>query len=408
LTLIKPFRALRPAPGRAADVLAPPYDVLSSMEARERAKGKPWSFLHVSRAEIDLDPAIDPYDRAVYAKAGDNFRRMIAAGALLRDDKPCYYTYRLTWRGRVETGFAAVASLAAYAENRIRKHELTTPAKEDDRVRQIEAVGAQTGSAMLAYRDAPGIDAVLARAAAEKPAVDAAADDGVRHQLWVIDDKATIAALTRAVDALPALYIADGHHRSAAALRVAQARGRKDGYFLAVLLPQREMTILDYNRALRDLNGLTPEAALKAIGRRYTIEASDQPVRPARADEVGMVLGGRWHRLTLRAEVAAEAARSGDPVARLPVTLLARNVIEPVFGVADPRRDKRIDFVGGGRGLSELERLVSSGEMAVAFALYPTEMSDLMAIADAGAIMPPKSTWFEPKLADGMVSAMLD
>jgi uncharacterized protein (DUF1015 family) len=378
------------------------------MEARERAKGKPWSFLHVSRAEIDLDPAIDPYDRAVYAKAGDNFRRMIAAGALLRDDKPCYYTYRLTWRGRVETGFAAVASLAAYAENRIRKHELTTPAKEDDRVRQIEAVGAQTGSAMLAYRDAPGIDAVLARAAAEKPAVDAAADDGVRHQLWVIDDKATIAALTRAVDALPALYIADGHHRSAAALRVAQARGRKDGYFLAVLLPQREMTILDYNRALRDLNGLTPEAALKAIGRRYTIEASDQPVRPARADEVGMVLGGRWHRLTLRAEVAAEAARSGDPVARLPVTLLARNVIEPVFGVADPRRDKRIDFVGGGRGLSELERLVSSGEMAVAFALYPTEMSDLMAIADAGAIMPPKSTWFEPKLADGMVSAMLD
>ncbi|MGD0763438.1 MAG: DUF1015 family protein [Roseiarcus sp.] len=408
MTLIKPFRALRPAPGRAADVLAPPYDVLSSMEARERAKGKPWSFLHVSRAEIDLDPAIDPYDRAVYAKAGDNFRRMIAAGALLRDDKPCYYTYRLTWRGRVETGFAAVASLAAYAENRIRKHELTTPAKEDDRVRQIEAVGAQTGSAMLAYRDAPGIDAVLARAAAEKPAVDAAADDGVRHQLWVIDDKATIAALTRAVDALPALYIADGHHRSAAALRVAQARGRKDGYFLAVLLPQREMTILDYNRALRDLNGLTPEAALKAIGRRYTIEASDQPVRPARADEVGMVLGGRWHRLTLRAEVAAEAARSGDPVARLPVTLLARNVIEPVFGVADPRRDKRIDFVGGGRGLSELERLVSSGEMAVAFALYPTEMSDLMAIADAGAIMPPKSTWFEPKLADGMVSAMLD
>jgi uncharacterized protein (DUF1015 family) len=408
LTLIKPFRALRPAPGRAADVLAPPYDVLSSMEARERAKGKPWSFLHVSRAEIDLDPAIDPYDRAVYAKAGDNFRRMIAAGALLRDDKPCYYTYRLTWRGRVETGFAAVASLAAYAENRIRKHELTTPAKEDDRVRQIEAVGAQTGSAMLAYRDAPGIDAVLARAAAEKPAVDAAADDGVRHQLWVIDDKATIAALTRAVDALPALYIADGHHRSAAALRVAQARGRKDGYFLAVLLPQREMTILDYNRALRDLNGLTPEAALKAIGRRYTIEASDQPVRPARADEVGMVLGGRWHRLTLRAEVAAEAARSGDPVARLPVTLLARNVIEPVFGVADPRRDRRIDFVGGGRGLSELERLVSSGEMAVAFALYPTEMSDLMAIADAGAIMPPKSTWFEPKLADGMVSAMLD
>jgi len=408
LTLIKPFRALRPAPGRAADVLAPPYDVLSSMEARDRVKGKPWSFLHVSRAEIDLDPAIDPYDRAVYAKAGANFRRMIAAGALVRDDQPCYYAYRLTWRGRIETGFAAVASIAAYAENRIRKHELTTPAKEDDRVRQIEAVGAQTGAVMLAYPTAPGIDALLARAAAEKPAVDVAADDGVRHQLWVIDDEATIAALTRAVDALPALYIADGHHRSAAALRVAQARGRKDGYFLAVLLPQQQMTILDYNRVLRDLNGLTPEAVLQEIGRRYTVEASDKPVRPARADEVGMVLGGRWYKLALKPEIAAEVARSHDPVARLPVTLLAKNVVEPIFGVVDQRRDKRIDFVGGGRGLSELERLVSSGAFAVAFALYPTEMTDLMAVADAGAIMPPKSTWFEPKLADGLVSHLLD
>jgi uncharacterized protein (DUF1015 family) len=378
------------------------------MEARERAKGKPWSFLHVSKAEIDLDPAIDPHDPAVYAKAGENFRRMIAAGALVRDDKPCYYAYRLTWRGRVETGFAAVASLAAYAENRIRKHELTTPAKEDDRVRQIEAVGAQTGLVMLAYPTAPGIDALLARAAAEKPAVDVATDDGVRHQLWVIDDEATIAALTRAVDALPALYIADGHHRSAAAWRVAEARGRKDGYFLAVLAPQQQMTILDYNRALRDLNGLTPDEALKQIGRRYTIEPSDQPVRPARADEVGMFLDGRWRRLALKPDLAAEAAQSADPVARLPVTLLARNIIEPVFGVADPRRDSRIDFVGGGRGLSELERLVASGAFAVAFALYPTEMSDLMAVADAGAIMPPKSTWFEPKLADGIVSAMLD
>src|SRR5208337_1893087 len=242
LTLIRPFRALRPAPGRAADVLAPPYDVLSSAEARDRAKGKPWSFLRVSKAEIDLDPAIDLYDRAVYAKAAENLRRMIAAGVLARDDKPCYYAYRLTWRDRIETGFAAEASIAAYAENRIRKHELTTLAKEDDRVRQIEAVDAQTGPVMLAYPEAPGIDALLARAAAERPAVDVTADDGVRHQLWVIDDEAMIAALTSAVDALPALYIADGHHRSAAALRVAQARGEKDGYFLAVLLPQQQMT----------------------------------------------------------------------------------------------------------------------------------------------------------------------
>ena len=408
MTLIKPFRALRPAPGRAVDVLAPPYDVLSSMEARDGVKGKPWSFLHVSKAEIDLDPAIDPYDRAVYARAAENLRRMIAAGVLVRDDKPCYYAYRLTWRGRLETGFAVIASIAAYAKNRIRKHELTTTAKEDDRVRQIEAVDAQTGPVMLAYPAAPRIDALLARAAGEKPAVDVTADDGVRHQLWVIDDEATIAALTRAVDALPALYIADGHHRSAAALRVAQARGQKDGYFLAVLLPQQQMTILDYNRVLRDLNGLTPEEVLKKIGHRYAVEPSHQPVRPARAGEVGLILGGRWYRLALRPEVAAESAQSGDPVARLPVTLLAKNVIEPVFGITDPRRDKRIEFVGGGRGLGELERLVSSGAMVVAFALYPTQMSDLMAVADAGAIMPPKSTWFEPKLADGMVSHLLD
>ncbi len=408
MSLIKPFRALRPAPGRAAEVLAPPYDVLSSAEARERARGKPWSFLHVSKAEIDLPPAVDPYDSTVYAKAAENLRHTIAAGVLLRDDKPGYYVYRLTWRGHVETGFAAVASVAAYAENRIRKHELTTPVKEDDRVRQIEAVDAQTGPVMLAYPDAPAIDALIEHAATESPAVDVATDDGVRHELWVIDDDATIASLTDAVEALPALYIADGHHRSAAASRVAEARGEKDRYFLAVLLPQREMTILDYNRVLRDLNGLTPDEVLREIRRRYAVEPSDQPVRPTRADEVGMVLGAHWYRLALKPEVAAEGAQSGDPVARLPITLLAKNVIEPVFGVSDPRRDKRIDFVGGGRGLGELERLVSSGAMAVAFALYPTEMRDLMAVADAGAIMPPKSTWFEPKLADGMVSHMLD
>ena len=407
MTLIKPFRALRPAPGRAADVLAPPYDVLSSAEARERARDKPWSFLHVSKAEIDLDPAIDPYDPAVYAKAAEALKRMIEAGVLVRDAKPGYYVYRLTWRHRVETGFAAVASLAAYAQNRIRKHELTTLAKEDDRVRQVEAVDAQTGPVMLAYPETPAIDALLQRAAGGKPAVDVTADDGVRHELWVLDDDAAVEALTRAVDALPALYIADGHHRSAAALRVAEARGVTHGYFLAVLLPEQEMTILDYNRVLRDLNGLTPDEVLRAIGRRYTIEPADGPVRPARADEVGMVLTGRWYRLALKPEILAEAEQSGDPVARLPVTLLAKNVIEPIFGVTDPRRDKRIDFVGGGRGLEELERLVKSGAAPVAFALYPTAMADLMAVADAGQIMPPKSTWFEPKLADGMVSHLL-
>jgi uncharacterized protein (DUF1015 family) len=408
LSLIRPFRALRPAPGRAAEVLAPPYDVLSSAEAHRRAKGKPWSFLHVSKAEIDLDVGVDPYDRAVYAKAAENLRGMIEAGVLTRDAKPSYYVYRLTWNGRTQTGLAAVASTAAYAANRIRKHEYTTPAKEDDRVRQIEAVHAQTGPAMFAYPATPTIDGMLASAAAGNAAVDVTADDSVRHQLWVVSADETIAALTGAVEALPALYIADGHHRSAAALRIAQARGGEGAhnYFLAVLFPQNEMTILDYNRVLRDLKGRSPEQVLMEIRSRYAVEPSDRPVRPAAAAELGMFLAGRWHRLKLRPEALAQAGHNA--VGRLPVTLLHRNVIEPIFGVTDPRRDKRIDFVGGGRGLGELERLVSAGEAAVAFSLYPTEMHDLMAVADAGAVMPPKSTWFEPKLADGMVSHVLD
>jgi uncharacterized protein (DUF1015 family) len=410
VSLIKPFRALRPAPGRAADVLAPPYDVLSSAEARARAKDKPWSFLHVSKAEIDLDPATDPYDRAVYAKAAENLQRMIAAGVLIRDAEPRYYVYRATWRGHVETGLAAVASLADYATNRIRKHEHTTPAKEDDRVRQIEAVNAQTGPVMLGYPTAPHIDAMLASAATGPAAADVTAADGVRHQLWVVDDGAAITAITRAFDALPALYIADGHHRSAAAARVARARGGAGSHndFLTVMFPQNEMTILDYNRVLRDLNDHSPDAVLAKLHESYSVASSDQPVRPAAAPEAGMYLAGRWYRLTLRPDIVAKHARSADPVDQLPITLLARNIIEPIFGITDPRTDKRIDFVGGGRGLGELERLVSSGQFAVAFALYPTQMTDLMAVADAGKIMPPKSTWFEPKLADGAVSHLLD
>jgi uncharacterized protein (DUF1015 family) len=398
VTLIKPFRALRPAPGRAAEVLAPPYDVLSSAEARERAKGKAWSFLHVSKAEVDLDPATDTYDAAVYAKAAENLKAMVAAGVLVRDAEPSYYVYRTTWRGHVSTGLAA-----------IRRHEHTTPAKEDDRVRQIEAVNAQTGPVMLGYPTAPQIDAMLARAASGEPAFDVTADDGVRHQLWVIGDDKTVAALTRAVDALPALYIADGHHRSAAAERVAKSRGDgAQGYFLTVMFPQNEMTILDYNRVLRDLNGHSLDQLLAQLREAYAVAASDQPVRPTTPDEVGMYVAGRWYRLSLKPEIAAKARKSADPVERLPIALLTRNIIEPIFGVTDPRTDKRIDFVGGGRGLGELERLVSSGAFAVAFALYPTQMSDLMAVADAGAIMPPKSTWFEPKLADGAVSHVLD
>jgi uncharacterized protein (DUF1015 family) len=405
LALIQPFRALRPVPERAAEVLAPPYDVLSSAEARARAKDKPWSFLHISKPEIDLDPAVDPYDKTVYAKAAENLKKMIAAGVLMRDGAPCYYVYRLTWRGRTQTGLACVASLADYASNRIRKHELTTPVKEDDRVRQIEAINAQTGPVMIGYPNAPAIDALLAKAATGKPAVDVTADDGVRHQLWIVADGGTLDALTHAFDALPAVYIADGHHRSAAAARVAAAR-KTDGphsYFLAVLFPEREMTILDYNRVVKDLNGRNAEQFLAALRKNFTVTASDQPFRPASSNEFGMYLAGHWYRLTLRPELIPT-----DPIGRLPITLLTRNVIEPLLGITDPRTDKRIDFVGGARGLEGLEARVKSGEMAVAFALYPTQMADLMAVADAGAIMPPKSTWFEPKLADGMVNHVLD
>jgi uncharacterized protein (DUF1015 family) len=405
LPLIKPFRALRPAPGRAAEVLAPPYDVLSSAEARARAKGKPWSFLHISKPEIDLDPATDPYDRSVYAKAAENLKRMTDSGVLMRDPKPCYYVYRLTWRDRVQTGLACVASLADYASNRIRKHELTTPVKEDDRVRQIEAINAQTGPVMIGYPERPAIDALLAQAAAGSPQVDVTADDGVRHQLWVITDDAAIAALTRAVDALPALYIADGHHRSAAAARVAAKRKGEGShqYFLSVIFPEREMTILDYNRVVKDLNGRSAEQLLAELAKNFTVAPSAEPARPSSSYDYGMYLAGRWYRLTIHPELVPN-----DPIGRLPITMLTRNAIEPLLGIKDPRTDKRIDFIGGARGLAGLEARVKSGEMAVAFALYPTQMADLMAVADAGGIMPPKSTWFEPKLADGMVNHVLD
>jgi uncharacterized protein (DUF1015 family) len=408
LTLIKPFRALRPAPGRAAEILAPPYDVLTSAEARARAAGRPWSFLHISKPEIDLDESVDPHDPAVYAKATENLARMIAKGVLIRDAEPCYYVYRLTWRGRAHTGLAAVASIAAYETHRIRRHEHTTPVKEDDRVRQIEAVNAQTGPVMLAYPTEATLDSMLASVTGAAPEADVTAEDGVRHQLWVIEDNEAIGQFTRVVDALPALYIADGHHRSAAAARVAHARGDDPAcahsYFLAVLFPHREMTILDYNRVIRDLNGRRPDELLAALSERFAVQAAGEPVRPAAAGEFGMFLAERWYRLTLRPDLVPKH----DPSGRLPITLLTRNAIEPLFGITDPRSDKRIDFVGGARGLGELERRVASGEMAVAFALYPTRMTDLMAVADAGGIMPPKSTWFEPKLADGMVSHVLD
>jgi len=409
MPLIQPFRGLRPTAGRAADVAAPPYDVLSSDEARERAAGRPWSFLHISKPEIDLPPETDIYSPQVYAKAVENLKKMVDAGVLARDDGDCYYAYRLTMGSHVQTGLVAAASVAAYDVNRIRKHEFTRPDKEDDRVRQIEALNAQTGPVLLAYPAAPDADALLAQASAGMPDADVTAPDGIRHTIWVVRDAALVARITAVFDAMPALYIADGHHRSAAASRVAAAR-RKAGveqasdYFLAVIFPHHEMKIMDYNRVVKDLNGLSADGFLARVAERYTVTPSSGQVRPSRPGECGLYLPGRWLRLAIKPELVP----ANDPVARLDVSLLSENLLGPILGIADLRRDKRIDFVGGMRGLDELEKRVNSGEMAVAFAMFPTRMEDLMAVADSNNVMPPKSTWFEPKLADGLVSHTLD
>ena len=409
MPLVRPFAALRPARARAAEVAAPPYDVLSSDEARARAAGKPWSFLHVSKPEIDLAPGADPYSAAVYARGAENLARMREAGVLVRDPAPAYYVYRFTLGDLVQTGVAVAASIAAYDANRVRKHELTRPDKEDDRVRHMEALNAQTGPVLAAYPAAKPLDALLAEIARSAPETDLVADGGVRHSIWPVRDAGTVARIGALFDAMPAIYIADGHHRSAAASRVAANRRRPgvDGsheWFLVVAFPHHELRILDSNRVVRDLGGFTSDELLAKLRAKFEVTASDAQVRPARHGEFGLYAGGRWHRLVLRPELAAPA----DPVARLDVSLLTNHVLSPLLGIGDLRTDKRVDFVGGGRGLRELEKRVDSGEMAAAFALYPTRLDDLMAVADAGAVMPPKSTWFEPKLADGLLVHVLD
>ncbi len=413
MSLIRPFAGLRPAPNRAADVVAPPYDVLSSEEARVRAAGKPWSFLRISKAEIDLPPATDPYNPTVYAKARENFDRMQREGVLARDSEPYYYFYRLVMGAHTQVGVVAAASVAAYESGRIRRHEFTRPDKEDDRVRQIDALNAQTGPVFLTYRHHAGIDAMAEIVTRGKPDVDVTADNGVRHTLWVARDRKLIKALTEAFEALDKLYVADGHHRSAAATRVANARKAANSthtgeeaynYFLAVIFPDNQMQILDYNRVVKDLNGLTPEAFLKKLDDSFSVKPEGTAVKPAKAGEFGMYLKGQWYRLTIQ----PTRVPANDPVKRLDVSLLQDHLLAPILGIGDPRRDKRIDFVGGIRGLKELERRVNSGEMAVAFSMFPTSIHDMMAVADVNEVMPPKSTWFEPKLADGLVSHVLD
>ncbi|PIV71695.1 MAG: DUF1015 domain-containing protein, partial [Rhodocyclales bacterium CG17_big_fil_post_rev_8_21_14_2_50_68_7] len=342
--LIRPFRGLRPARGRASEVIAPPYDVLSSAEARVQAAGKPWSFLHISKPEIDLPETIDPYSPAVYAKAAENLTRMIAQGMLVRDAEPAFYAYRILWGDHVQTGLVAAAAVAAYESGRIRRHEFTRPAKEDDRVRQIEALDAQTGPVLMAYPAAPEVDVLLAAACAGEPDTDVVAEGGVRHALWVIADGATIERLVAAFDAMPVLYIADGHHRSAAAARVAAARRAEAGprtgdesheFFLSVTFPHHQMRILDYNRVVTDLAGLGAAQFLEAVARLGTVQPSAVAVRPAAHGSFGLYLAGAWYRLDLRPELVAVE----DAVARLDVSLLSDHVLGPILGIHDLRHD---------------------------------------------------------------------
>ena len=414
MSLIKPFCGLRPAESRAADVAAPPYDVVDRNEAKALASGRPWSFLHISRPEIDLPDSLDPYDASVYSKGRENLDHMIAEGVLVRDAQPCYYAYRLTMGSHVQTGLVATASVEAYDNDRIKKHEFTRPVKEDDRVRQIDTLNAQTGPVFLVYKADAAVDAVLRAVSSEVPEIDVVVErDRVRHELWPICDGGTITALTAAFEAMPAIYVADGHHRSAAGSRVGNARRAANAahtgdesynHFLSVIFPHDQMQILDYNRVVADLNGRGRDDFLAAVAEGFDLEISADPVKPAHSGEFGMYLDGQWYRL----QIHDERIPVDDPVGRLDVSLLQANLIEPLLGVDDPRRDDRIDFVGGIRGLRALEQRVDEGRWAVAFALYPTTMQALMDVADAGEVMPPKSTWFEPKLADGLVSHVLD
>ncbi len=413
MPLIRPFPALRPAAGRAEEVAAPPYDVLNSAEARERVKGRPLSFLHISKPEIDLPEGTDPHDASVYAKGKESFEQMLREGVLVQDQQPGYYLYRLIMGSHQQIGLVAAASVPAYDTHRIRRHEFTRPDKERDRVRQIDTLNCQTGPVFLTYRHNETINKIVAAITSGEPEVAITADDGIEHALWTVTDQPTIETITHTFDAMDAIYIADGHHRSAAASRVCASRKAANpnhtgdeayNYFLTVIFPDDQMMILDYNRVITDLNGLDPASFLERVAERFEVTRSASAARPQGSAEFGMYLNGDWYRLKIRPDLIP----ADDPVAQLDVSLLADNLIEPVLGIGDPRRDRRIDFVGGIRGLEALERRVDSGEMAVAFALYPTSMDQLMRVADANAVMPPKSTWFEPKLADGLASQMLD
>ncbi len=413
MAVFRPFQAFRPKPELAAEVAAKPYDVLNSDEAREEAKGHPLSFLHVGKPEIDLDPSIDLYDPRVYEKGKENLQKLIRDGVLVKDSEPFYYIYAQTMFDRTQYGLVGCASVDDYWNDVILKHEKTRKDKEEDRCQHVRVTNAHTGPIFLTYKDKAEIDEIVNRYIEQKPNTDIITVDGIRHQVWVISDKNDIAKIRELLAGIDKFYVADGHHRSAAAAIVGRERQQANpnhtgeeeyNFFLAVLFPASHLYIMDYNRLVKDLNGHSKEEFLAKLEDLFVINKVEGQFAPKKKGQMGMYLDGQWYSLDAKDNLF----HPEDPVENLDVSILQHQVLEPILGIDDPRTSKRIDFVGGIRGLGELERRVNSGEMAVAFSMYPTSIEELMAIADAGKIMPPKSTWFEPKLRDGLFVHFLD
>lgn len=418
MKLVKPFRGLRPTRELAARVASHPYDVLNREEAYELAKDNPHSFLHINKPEVDVDTSVSVYDPQVYAKGRENLDRFVAEGILQRDEGEQYYVYRQQMGDHVQTGLVAVASVEAYEQNLIKKHEFTRPDKEDDRVNHMDALGAQVGPVFVTYQAEASIDELIATVTEGEPEYDFDADDGTRHTFWVVSDEAKIRQLDNAMNSLDCLYVADGHHRSAAASRVQALYTERNeqhtgdesyNYFLVVAFPHNQMQILDYNRIIKDLNGLSAQEFLAQLAEHFDIELMDDPAaaKPQTERQFALYLGKQWYRLQANSQLLDQIDES-DPVQNLDVSILQQFIFSPLLGIEDQRTDKRVDFVGGIRGLEELERRVGNGEWEAAIALHATSIESLMAIADANEVMPPKSTWFEPKLKSGLVVHVLD
>jgi len=406
MAIIKPFRALRPHNEYAAQVASRPYDVLNSEEARKEAGDNLLSFLHVTKSEIDLPADIDIHSEQVYQKAKENLEKLIQKRVLFQDEKPCYYIYELAWKGRTQTGLVCVSSVEDYFNDVIKKHEFTRPEKEKDRIDHMRTIRAQTGNVFLACKDLKELNDVFVKWKDQNTAeYFFTAGDGVTHTVWVVNAVATIDIITNLFkERIPFTYIADGHHRAASAAKVSQQLEESEDakYFLTTIFPANQLAILDYNRLVKDLNGLTEQEFLQKLSEGFTIEKATGAHSPNNLHQFGMYLNKEWYRLS-----AKEGTYKEDPIGVLDVTILQDNVLDKLLGIKDPRTDTRIDFVGGIRGLGELEKRVDSGEMKVAFSLHPVSMQQLFDIADSGNVMPPKSTWFEPKLRDGLLTHLI-